>query len=406
MLLGVIIGFILFSFLLDQYLNYLNSKSWTTELPKELSDLYDEEKYAKAQAYEKEKKWIGNIAGIISTVVILIVLLFGGFALLHDFVASKTSNLILQGYLFFGIMGVASEIMSLPFSLYNTFKIESKYGFNKMTWKTYVGDKIKGTIMSMIIGGALYAAFVYFYQAMGGNFWIYAWILFTAFTLFFTMFYTSLIVPIFNKLVPLQEGSLREQIENFANKVGFPLTNIFVIDGSKRSTKANAYFSGIGAKKSIVLFDTLMDEHEEEEIVGILAHEIGHYKKKHITQSFVLSTINMGIMLFLLAAFIDSPALSQALGANNAVFHLNLMAFGLLYSPISLITGLLFNVLSRKNEYEADNYAKENFGSGPLITALKKLSVNHLSNLNPHPAYVFFHYSHPPLLERIKNLKR
>ena len=241
----------------------------------------------------------------------------------------------------------------------------------------------------------------------GTYFWIYGWILFTAFSIFITMFYTTLIVPIFNKLKPLESGSLREKIEAFAYKISFPLTNIFVIDGSKRSTKANAYFSGIGSKKTIVLFDTLINEQTEEELVSVLAHEVGHYKLKHVQKAILISIIQTGILFFLLSLFISNPHLSEAMGlqTDKAVFHLGLIAFSLLYSPFSMITGIFMHMLSRKNEFEADNYAKENTGTGEhLVQALKKLSANNLSNLNPNKWYVFFHYSHPPLLERVRNL--
>jgi STE24 endopeptidase len=274
-----------------------------------------------------------------------------------------------------------------------------------MTPKTYITDKFKGYLLGIIIGAPLLAAMYWYFDATGQWGWAYAWATFTAFSLFMTMFYTSWIVPIFNKLSPLEPGSLREKIEALAAKVNFPLTNIMVIDGSKRSTKANAYFSGLGSKKSIVLFDTLIKEHSEEEIVAVLAHEVGHYKKKHIQQGMFLSVIHTGIMLFLLANFIFSPALSQALGVQQPTFHIGLIAFMMLWSPISMVTGIFMSMFSRKNEYEADRYAKENYAAEPLISALKKLSAHNLSNLQPHPLYVFIHYSHPTLLQRIRALK-
>ena len=328
---------------------------------------------------------------------------------MHIQIETITSSPVLHALLFFGAFSVVSDIIGLPFELYGIFGIEEKFGFNKMTWKTYIADKLKGYLLGAIIGGVLLSLFVWFFMLSGSNFWIYAWILFSVFTLFFTMFYTSLIVPIFNKLNPLEAGSLREKIEAFAKKVSFPLTNIFVIDGSKRSTKANAYFSGLGSKKTIVLYDTLINEQTEEELVSVLAHEVGHYKMKHIQKGMVIGVLQMGALLFLLSLFINKPTLTQALGLQTdvPVFHLGLIAFSLLYSPFSMITGIFMNLLSRKNEFEADNYAKENTGTGAhLITALRKLSANNLSNLNPNKWYVFFHYSHPPLLERVRNLMK
>ena len=283
--------------------------------------------------------------------------------------------------------------------------IEEKFGFNKTTRKTFFFDKIKGWLMMVVLGGGILALIIWFYQFAGKDFWIYAWALVTVFSVVMNMFYSKLIVPLFNKQTPLEDGSLRTKIEAYAKTVGFTLDKIFIIDGSKRSTKANAYFSGFGSEKRITLFDTLVNDLEEDEIVAVLAHEVGHYKKKHIIFNLLASIITTGFTLWLLSLFVSSPLLSQALGVQETSFHIGLIAFGILYSPISEITGLLMNLLSRKFEYQADNYAKETFGSAPLISSLKKLSSNSLSNLTPHRAYVFFHYSHPTLLQRIQNLK-
>ena len=248
------------------------------------------------------------------------------------------------------------------------------------------------------------ALIVFFYQLTGEWFWLITWIIVTLFTLFFTMFYTSILVPIFNKLTPLEEGELKTSLHNYAEKVHFPLKNIMVIDGSKRSAKANAYFSGIGPRKSIVLYDTLIENHSVEELVSVIAHEVGHYKKKHVQKNLVLSIIQTGILLYILGWTVDSPVLSQTLGAEQSSFHLGLLAFSLIFSPISFLIGILMNMYSRKNEFEADAYARETYNGEKLKEALKKLSVDNLSNLRPHPTYVFFHYSHPPLLERLKAL--
>ncbi|MCB0507303.1 MAG: M48 family metallopeptidase [Bacteroidetes bacterium] len=403
----IIIAFILFDFILETILDILNAKTWNLPIPKELAGIYDEEKYAKARQYHQARERLSTITTVFSTLLLLAFLLLKGFAYVHLEVAQISHSPIVQALLFFGGFALVSDIIGMPFEWYGIFKIEEKFGFNKMTWKTYIADKIKGYLLGAIIGGILLSLFVWFYTVAGNKFWLYAWILFTVFTLFFTMFYTTWIVPIFNKLVPLQEGTLREKIEAFAQKVNFPLTNIFVIDGSKRSTKANAYFSGLGSKKTIVLFDTLIQEQTEEELVSVLAHEVGHYKMKHIQKGMLIGIAQMGIILFILQLFINKPELSQALGLQTdvPVFHLGLIAFSLLYSPISLLTGIFMNIFSRKNEFEADTYAQQNTGTGEhLISALKKLSANNLSNLNPNKWYVFFHYSHPPLLERVKNL--
>jgi STE24 endopeptidase len=266
-------------------------------------------------------------------------------------------------------------------------------------------DKVKGWFLMLILGGGLLALVVWLYQSAGANFWIYAWGAISAFTIFMNLFYSKLIVPLFNRQTPLEEGSLKSKIESYAESVGFQLQNIFVIDGSKRSTKANAYFSGFGKEKRVTLFDTLIQDLEEEEIVAVLAHEVGHYKRNHIVINLVASILNAGITLFLLSLFVNNPEVSMAIGVSQPSFHAALVGFGMLYSPVSELTGLLLNYLSRKFEFEADDFARETFDGQPLISSLKKLSRNSLSNLTPHPAYVFVHYSHPPLKDRIHQLK-
>jgi len=341
----------------------------------------------------------------------LAMLYFKGFAFADHFSRNITQNPILIALIFFGVLGLLSDIITTPFDLYKTFVIEEKFGFNKTNLKTFFLDKVKGWLLGAIIGGGLLSLIVWIYESTGNLFWIITWVVISIFTIFMTMFYTTLIVPLFNKLTPLEDGELRDEIESFSKKVGYNLDNIFVIDGSKRSSKANAYFSGLGAKKKIVLFDTLIKNHTKEELVGVLAHEIGHYKKKHTLANVILATLQTGLMLFILSFFIDKNTmwpnyLANALGAKQAGFHLGILAFGLLYSPLSLILGIIMNIISRKNEFAADRFAAENYDGQALQDALKKLSVNHLSNLNPHPAYVFVHYSHPPLLQRLEGIKK
>jgi len=402
----IIIGIIIFEYLLERLLDYLNSTTWSNKLPIELKGIYDAEKYKKAQNYEKEKTRFSLTTSSFTLIAMLLVLFLGGFAWLDELVRQYTSNSIMMALMFFGILGFVADIALTPFSLYSTFVIEEKYGFNKTKPKTYILDKLKGWLLAALIGGGLVALVVWIYDNTGEWFWLLAWGVIGLFVIFMTMFYSNIIVPLFNKQEPLEDGELRTGIENFAGKVGFKLNNIFVMDGSKRSTKANAYFSGLGTKKRIVLFDTLIKDHTKEELVGVLAHEIGHYKKKHTLTGTLISLLQMGIMLYLLGLFIGSPVLSEALGAAQGSFHLGVLAFGLLYSPMSMLLGLIMNGISRKNEFAADRYAGENFDPQPLQDALKKLSVNHLSNLRPHPAYVFFYYSHPPLLRRLKALSK
>ncbi|HDZ13532.1 MAG TPA: M48 family peptidase, partial [Pricia sp.] len=332
-------------------------------------------------------------------------LLFGGFEWTDQLARSISDNPIVTALLFFGIIMIGSDILTMPFSYYSTFVIEERFGFNKTSKGTFFVDKLKGWAMMAVIGGGLLTLIIWFFGWAGSTFWIYAWALVTIFTIFMNLFYSKLIVPIFNTLTPLEDGGLKTKIENYAKNVGFELKNIFVIDGSKRSTKANAYFSGFGKEKRITLYDTLINDLEEEEIVAVLAHEVGHYKRKHTIFNLVASILLTGITLYILSLFINSPQVSLAIGVSQPSFHAALIGFGILYSPISEITGLIMNHLSRKFEYQADDYAKNTYAAIPLITSLKKLSKNNLSNLTPHPAYVFMHYSHPPLIARIRNLK-
>lgn len=401
----IIIAIIIIDFVIDKILDAVNAKHFDDPIPAELDDVYDTEEYEKSQRYKKERYKFGLLSSTFSVALTLAFFIFDGFAWVDSIARNVSDNEIIISLVFFGIIMLGSDILMTPFSWYSTFVIEEKYGFNKTTKKTFVLDKLKGLAMTAIIGGGILALIVWFYQISGSDFWWYAWILVAIFSIFMNMFYAKLIVPLFNKQTPLEEGSLRTKIESYAKNVGFKLDNIFVIDGSKRSTKANAYFSGFGKEKRITLYDTLINDLEEEEIVAVLAHEVGHYKKNHIIINLVASMIVTGFTLWLLSIFIGSPALSQALGVEQPSFHIGLVAFGILYSPISEITDLIMNFISRKFEYQADNYAKFTYNGESLISSLKKLSRNTLSNLTPHKAYIFVHYSHPSLLQRFRNLK-
>ncbi len=401
----IIIAIIIFDFILDRVMDYLNASRWSNILPNELKGIYDEDKYRKSQDYQRDNMRLGLLTSSLSFVLIIAFLLLGGFGWLDGMVRQFTEHPILMALLFFGIIGLASDVLSTPFDVYDTFVIEEKYGFNKTTPKTYVLDKLKGWMLGLLLGGGILSLFVWFYNVAGNLFWLYAWIFLTGFSVFMAMFYNTLIVPLFNKQTPLEEGELRDAIEEFARGAGFKLDNIFVIDGSKRSSKANAYFSGLGPKKRIVLFDTLIKEHTTEELVAVLAHEIGHYKKRHIVKGMVISALHSGVMLYLLGLFINRPELSLALGVEQPSFHIGIIAFGLLYSPISTLLGIAGNVMSRRHEYQADAFAATKYNPEPLKAALKKLSVNNLSNLRPHPFNVFVGYSHPPLLKRLEHLE-
>lgn len=401
----LILGIVVVDYAIDQLLDYLNYKHSKTALPDKLKDLYDEEEYIRSQKYQKAKSRFGFLTSAFSTLLTILVLSFGGFGWLDGSLRDYVEDPILLSLAFFGVLFVLSDIVNTPFSYYSTFVIEEKFGFNKTTLKTFIVDKFKGYLLTVIIGGILGYALLWIVHQLGANFWLYALALVATFMLIMNLFYTSLILPLFNKLKPLEEGELKDKIMSYAKGVSFPLDNIFVIDGSKRSTKANAFFSGIGKKKKIVLYDTLIEKHSHEELVAVLAHEVGHFKKKHIVLSLVLSVLQMAVTFYVLSLFVFSENLSVALGGSEMAIHLNFIAFGLLYTPISRLTGLFMNALSRKNEFEADAYAVNTYAGKPLMEALKKLSVSTLSNLTPHPAYVFAHYSHPPLLQRLNAME-
>ncbi|MBI9066920.1 MAG: M48 family metallopeptidase [Salinivirgaceae bacterium] len=402
----IIIGIIVFEFIFEKYFDWLNSSWRGKPIPEELNGIYDDDKYKKQQEYAKVNSRFSNLSSAFSFLLIIGFLFLHGFGKLNHWVENYVEHPIAIGLMFFGILFFALDIVGLPFSLYQTFVIEERFGFNKTTKKIFILDKLKGYLVSIVLGGVIYSIVYKLFEVTGDLFWIYCWVFIAGFMLFMTLFYSNLIVPLFNKQTPLDEGELKNAINEFSQKVGFTLKNIYQINGSKRSTRANAYFTGLGPKKRIVLYDTLINDLSTEEIVAVLAHEIGHYKKRHTLSGLVISMLQLGLMLYLLSLFISNPLLSEALGVNQPAFHIGLIAFSLLYSPISTVTGLLMNILSRKNEYQADNFAAENYHAMHLISGLKKLSSSNLSNLTPHPAYVFINYSHPSLINRIRNLIR
>lgn len=398
----MIIVFLCADFILERILERLNTRAMSPVLPKNLEGIYDEQEYSRFQQYKQENNQLDRMSSSVSFALMLVFLCTGGFGWLNAWVMTWTTSLVWQTLLYLFLLLFASSLISLPFEIYAIFHIEEKYGFNKTTLRTYVMDLLKGTLVSLLFGGILLAAVVWFYEWVGWYFWWYAWGIVTLFSVLMAMFYAQWIVPLFNRQLPLEEGSLREKIQAFARKTGFRLNNIYVIDGSKRSTKANAYFTGLGPKKRIVLYDTLMKQLTEEEIVAVLAHEVGHYKKKHTFQFMLASVVQIGVMLWLFSLLVNEPALSQALGGDQAYFQLGLVAFAILYTPVSLVLGLLMNAWSRKNEYEADAFAAQHSEGTALISGLKKISVKSLSNLTPHPLYEWVYYSHPSLLKRIK----
>jgi STE24 endopeptidase len=396
----VIIGIVIFDFIVERSLEYLNLKHFSESLPKELSAFYDEQSYRKSQNYLKANSRIGLLSSGLSFVILMIFLIFNGFEWIDQLVIHWSGNEYLRSLLFFGILAMGMRVISLPFDLYQTFVIEESFGFNRSSLKTFVTDKIKSTLISGIVGGLLLFFIQWAYQTGGTYFWLFTMGGLSVFTIFIAMFYTSLIVPLFNKLTPLPEGELKKAIENFASKAGYSNLRIFMIDGSRRSTKANAYFSGLGPQKKIILYDTLINDLNTEEIVAVLAHEIGHYQRRHIYKGLLLSLLQIALSLILLWFALGEPALSKALGSTISSFYMGLLSFSLLYSPLSFLISIPMQMSSRKHEYEADHFAVKNGYGQKLTDALMKLSVKSLSNLKPHPLYVFFYYSHPTLLQR------
>ena len=409
----IIISLVIFNYIFSNLLDYINHRNWKDVIPNELKDFYDKEKYKKAKNYALSKNKISLFSSSLSFLLVISLIVFNGYGIIDQFVSFNltksfdslqiSSNFIQSG-VFFLTLFILNSIISIPFSYYNTFVIEEKFGFNKTTKLTFFIDIIKSTLLSFFIGGILLFLALYLYENLNGGFWLWLWIGFSLLMIFINMFYADLIVPIFNKLTPLDDGELRNKIEKYSKDVGYLLKNIYVIDGSKRSTKANAFFSGLGPRKTIALYDTLIEKHTENELVAVLAHEVGHFKKKHIFSGLIMSIIQIGIMSFFFELCLKLPEISIALGGLESSFHLGLVGFSIIFSPISILSGIIMNYNSRKNEFEADAYAKETFNGEDLSLALKKLSVDSLSNIYPHPLYVFFHYSHPPLIQRLRAL--
>ena len=401
----LLISIILFNFIKDYFLDYLNSKFFDKKIPENLRDIYDKEKYQKSQDYKKTLYKFGKISKAYSLTILLLFFFLDGFLFIDNFARSVFESELLISLSFFGIIFFGSDILNLPFSLYSIFIIEEKFGFNKTTFRIYFFDKIKSWFITILFGGGILSFIIFQFETVGKDFWIVAWVFITTISVLINGFYAQIIVPLFNKQTKLEEGNLKNDIEKYSKKVGFDLSNIFVIDGSKRSTKANAYFSGFGKQKRVTLYDTLLNKLNDNQIIAVIAHEIGHYKKNHIIFNLIFSTIQTGLMLYILSLLIYMPIFSEALGIQSHSFHIGLITFSILYTPISEIFSLIFNVFSRKFEYQADHYAKETFSSKHLIEALKVLSKDSLSNLTPHPKYVWWHYSHPTLAQRIKHLQ-
>ena len=404
MLITALVLIVLAAYIVEALLDQLNQSRSRDPLDISIANLYNQDERERSISYSAEKTRFSFYSSTFSTIIMIIALTYGWFARLDNWMRDKLDNQILISLGFIAALSVISWWINLPFQLYSIFGIEAKYGFNKITPKTFITDTIKATILSTLIGGLLLTAVLWIYQELGNKFWIFAWMLVGGFSLVMFMFGTTLILPLFNKLKPVEQGELRSAVEKYCASQGYSLGRLFVMDGSKRSTKANAFFSGMGRSKTIVLFDTLIEKLSTKEIVAVLAHEIGHYKKKHTLSMFIFSNIQTFGTFALLGWLLGYPELSTALGAQQSSFHLSALTFFILFTPLSIVLGLANNSWSRHNEFEADTFAKQTNDATALKSALKKISTDSLANLSPHPLYVAFNYTHPPLAQRLKNL--
>ena len=402
----IILATVIFSFLLEMITDYLNLKSLKPELPAEFSDVFDREKYAQSQNYTQVNTRFSMITSSVDLAALLGFWFLGGFNLLDLFIRSFGFSSIINGILFIGALLLLKGLISLPFSLYHTFVIEEKFGFNKTTVKTFILDMVKGLLLGLIIGVPLLSAVLYFFESAGDAAWLICWISLSLFSLILQYIAPTWIMPLFNRFTPLEDGELKSSIMKYAQSVNFPVKDVFVMDGSKRSSKSNAFFTGFGKNKRIALFDTLIAQHTVEELTAVIAHEIGHYKKKHIQQGMIISMLHSGVLFFVMSLFLNNRDLFGAFFMENISVYAGLIFFGMLYAPIELLLGIVMQVVSRKNEFEADAYAVETYGNpSAMVDSLKKLSVNNLSNLTPHPLNVFLNYSHPPVMARITAIR-
>jgi len=401
----IILATLCIDFVLNLVADIYNLKSLDRGLPEEFEDVYDEETYEKSQAYTKVKTKFGILTSAFNLSLLLFFWMAGGFNWLDQIVRGWELGSIWTGLAYIGLLLLGRSLFSLPFSAYSTFVIEEEFGFNQTTLKTFILDLLKGFGLAIVLGGPLLAGILAFFTYVDQYAWLYAWGVVTLFTLFIQFVAPTWIMPIFNKFEPLEDDELRQKIRDYANKVNFALEGVYMMDGSKRSSKSNAFFTGFGKNKRIALYDTLINNHTDEELVAVLAHEIGHYKRKHIIKNMAISIVQTGIMFFLLSIFLNSSGLYDAFFMEQSSVYAGLIFFGMLYAPIDLILSIFMQILSRKYEFEADDFASTTFKKEPMVAALKKLSKDNLSNLTPHPFYVFLNYSHPPVLQRIKAIK-
>ncbi|MFW6415262.1 MAG: M48 family metallopeptidase [Thermodesulfobacteriota bacterium] len=405
--LAIIIFSLIAVYILEGVGQLLNIRALDTGLPEEFRDTFDENKYKNSQEYTRKSTKLNLISSTVNLAVVLGFILLGGFPWLDSLLRGLELSNLFTGLLFFAVLAVAQGVIGEPFELYRTFVLEEKFGFNRMTLRTYLGDKLKELLLILLIGGPVLAGFLLFLQNFTDWGWFYAWMFIVLVMLVLQYIAPTWILPLFNKFTPLEEGELKSKIMQYAQRMGFDLSGIFVMDGSKRSTKSNAFFTGFGKKKRIALFDTLIEKHEPDELVSVLAHEVGHFKLKHILKNILLGIFKTGVLLYIMSFFITHEPLFEAFGMQNVSVYAGLVFFMLLYTPVSIVLALFVNSLSRKYEYQADAFAAKTTGdSDSLVRALKRLSADNLSNLTPHPFYVFLEYAHPPVLHRIRELKQ
>jgi len=402
-----IVAIIIAKYTLDLAVSFLNLKALSPNVPIEFKDVLDQEKYKESQEYTRTNTFFSIIQNSFVTVITLSFLLLGGFNIIDEFSRSFALGEIPTGIIFTAILLLLSFVLELPFSVYSTFVIEEQFGFNQTTAKTFIVDIVKSMFLGSIIGIPVLALILWFFITTGELAWMYCWFGVFFITLILQFLAPVLIMPLFNKFTPLDEGELKDAILSYTDKEKFQIKGVFVMDGSKRSTKLNAFFTGFGKFKKIVFFDTLLETLNTQQIIGVLAHEMGHYKHKHLLKMIVASFLQTGIMFFFLSLILNNEGLFAAFSMSNVSVYASLVFFGFLYTPVSLLLSILFNSFSRKHEFEADRYAAHST-SNPhlLIEGLKILSKKNFSNLTPHPFNVALHYSHPPVLERIRALQK
>ena len=402
----LILALLTLHWLLSSIVEILNVRNVSAEIPDEFRNVYDEKKYAQSQSYLKDTTRFEQIQATVMLPLTIAFILFGGFRWIHEFAQAVSDEMLLQGLVFAGALLLIGQIAGLPFSIYSTFVIEERYNFNKTTWPTFVMDRLKGGLLVLLLGAPVFALLLWIFDTVPLA-WLWAWIALSVIQLLLVFIAPVVILPLFNTFTALEEGELRSRIEDFAAAQEFKLSGIFKIDGSRRSTKSNAYFTGFGKTKRIALFDTLIEKHTTGELIAVLAHEIGHCKRGHIRKSIFLSLASSLLMFFILSLFISQPDLYRAFGINDTPLYAGFIFFGFLYTPIQTILGIAAHALSRHHEFEADAFAAKSTNKPEdMIAALEKLSVDNLSNLTPHPLKVFLEYSHPPVLERIRALRK